>query len=392
MKRYHAAMKILMAASEAVPYAKSGGLGDVVGALSEHLYAQGIDLRVIIPRYGFLSLDGFSLVKDSVLVPVGFEDTRISVYESAFPGSGTPVWAVDHPLFSQTDAIYGSGDHPYFNNAARFALLSRAVFPVCRELSWIPDIIHTHDWPTGLTAAFLAAFETGSGFSRTKTIHSIHNLGYQGVFSKHDIHETRLSPKELYRDFDYKGDNINFMVSALTHADYLTTVSPTYAAEIQTPEHGFGLEDILSRRSGSLSGILNGIDYSIWNPETDPALPSRYSEEDLTGKAQCKKALAAECGFPDPELPLFAMISRLVEQKGFRDLFDGGWFDSFLSRGNCNYIILGTGESWAQQAVMDLDRKHGNFKGFVTFDEALAHRIEAGSDFFVMPSRYEPCG
>ena len=385
-------MKILMAASEAVPFAKSGGLGDVVGALSEHLFDSGIDVRVLMPRYGFISTEGFTKLDAQVSVPVGFEDVVISVYEGTFPGSPAPVYFIDHPVFSQTDHIYGTGDRPYVNNAARFSLLSRAVFPVCAALGWIPDIIHTHDWPTGLTAAFLHAFEQNGAFANTKTVHSIHNLGYQGIFSKHDIHETRLSPSELYRDYDYRQDNINFMLSGLTHSDYLTTVSPNYALEIQTEEQGFGLHDILAKRKESLAGILNGIDYSVWNPETDENLPQRYSENDLSGKAADKAALAAECGFAEPGLPLFVMISRLVEQKGFRDLFDGDWFESFLAEKRCNYIILGTGESWAEQKVLDLDARFANFKGYVQFDEGLAHRIEAAGDFFIMPSRYEPCG
>ncbi|MCF7948813.1 MAG: glycogen synthase GlgA [Spirochaetia bacterium] len=389
-------MKICMIASEAVPFAKTGGLADIVTSLSKKLSLLGHDVRVVIPRYASISTEKLTPSEATISVPIRFTQEKCEVLQGHFPNSEVPVYFIEHPAFSTRAGYYGgNGSHTYRDNNYRFALLSRAVFPLCRSINWIPDIFHSHDWQTAIVNAYLREFESESEFQHSRGIFTIHNIGYQGIFSKHDLHTTQLSWETCSQEIPQVETALNYMKCGILNADAITTVSPTYAKEIQTEEFAHGMEQLLRERSASLYGILNGVDYDEWDPKHDPHLPQSYSADDLTGKAAAKAHLQKKVGLPvDAEVPLIGLVSRLAAQKGFYELCDPhrGALKRICQEMSVQVVVLGTGEEWLEEELLNLQRRLPNLKVKTTFSDSLAHQIEAGSDFFLMPSRYEPCG
>jgi len=383
-----------MVTSEAAPFAKAGGLADAVSALSKALRRLGHDVRIIMPRYSFISTEEFALQPFGLFVPMGEATEKALVYKTLLPDSDTTVYLLDHEGFFGRSGIYGSKDEPdYADNAKRFAFLSRAAFRLCDNLRWKPDIIHAHDWPSSLCTVYKRYSEPG--YLGSRTILSIHNLGYQGVYSK-DFYTYFGLPWELFHGagLEYY-DSINLLKGGITSADSLSTVSPTYAREIQSPELGNSLDGLLRARSASLVGILNGIDTDVWNPKTDSYLPSTYHIDDMSGKAVCKEVLQQEFGLAvEPDTPLIAMVSRLTNQKGVKELFKPGYgtVPDLCKDMDMQMVVLGSGDSWCEKELESLSSALPNFKARLGYSEKLAHLIEAGADFFLMPSQYEPCG
>ena len=390
------AVKILMISSEAVPFAKSGGLGDAVNALAIALSRLGHDVRVLMPRYYFIPKDNLAVLDEPMAVPAGNGEYWTRVYSSTLPSSNVPVYFLDYEDFFGRTGVYGqSSQSEYPDNPERFGLLSRSAFQLCRKLGWTPDIMHAHDWPTSLVPVYLSTLEKEKGFANTASVLTIHNLGYQGVYAKEHFPFFGLDWMHFHASGFEFHDAVNLLKAGITAADCLTTVSPTYAREIQTPAYGFGLDGLLRHRSRDLVGILNGVDKDIWNPETDTLIPARYSVVDLEGKAACKRALQEKFGLAvDDKVPLLGMVARLTEQKGIGEMFGRGYgaIQNVLSTMNVQMAIVGSGDAWCEDELKSLSARFPHFKAKIGYDEGLAHLIEAGSDFYLMPSRYEPCG
>jgi len=389
-------MKILMVSSETVPFAKSGGLADVVTALSQELVITGHDVKILIPLYGFIQDSSIETLPWNIHIKNDVIDTTFRIAKTIL--HNIEFLFFQHPLFTERQGIYGDpGNPPYSDNMYRFTLFNYAVFEICRKLNWYPDIFHCHDWPTGILPVLLKNNKDRI-FNNTASVMTIHNLGYQGNFSKHDIHFTDLKAEDFVIDNNHKSSKvkeINFLASGIQHADQITTVSKTYASEIQHREQGAGLNDLLTRRNKDLSGILNGVDYTEWNPETDQYLPVHYSSIAQNNKAALKKELQRHMKLEiNPDTPIIGMVSRLAEQKGFRELCGGtpSALERILQDFPFQIIIVGTGDTALENSLTELSDKFNNLSVSITFSNYLAHLIEAGSDFFLMPSRYEPCG
>jgi starch synthase len=398
-------MKVLMVSSEAAPFAKAGGLGDAVTALARALSRAGHDVRLVLPRYYCIDRSKLEVVEGPLGVRMGGRGEEgpgssgeewASVYKSYLPGSNVSVYFLDHERFYGREGIYGSKAEPDFrDNPERFAFLSRAAFQLCRRLSWIPDVMHAHDWPSSLVPVFLRHEESRTEFAKTASVLTIHNLGYQGVYDKSAFNCFRL-PWELFHGAGFEFyDRINLLKAGLLTADCLTTVSPSYAREIQTPDSGFGLDGLLRLRSSDLVGILNGVDLDEWDPEADLRIPARYSKAKMEGKAACKAELQKAFGLEvTAKKPLIGMVTRLTDQKGVGELFGPLYGSAYriCSDIDLQMAVMGTGEKWCEEELSSLSARLPNLKSKILFDEKLAHLVEAGSDFFLMPSRYEPCG
>jgi starch synthase len=379
-------MRVAILSSEVVPFAKTGGLADVAGALPKALSAQDVDARAILPLYQQIDR---SLLSADVIEDVAVEwrgqirSTR--VYES--DAAGAPAYLIDAPEYFSKPSIYGEP-----NDHERFAFLSRAALALTQHLDWKPDIVHGNDWPCGFAMIELRARRRYQEFFReTKTLFSIHNLAYHGAFDPRDLWWLGFGESPDKDDFMLKG-TASALKAGLIAADALSTVSRRYSQEIQTPEQGAGLDWLLRARRDRLAGITNGVDYAIWNPETDPHIAQNYSAEDLTGKVKCKRDLLRRFGLPqDVERPVIAIISRLVSQKGY-DLIRQ-LAGAILQTGSF-FIALGAGakeyEDFLQQWHDSAPSQVGIYNGYA--GEPLAHQIEAGADIFLMPSHYEPCG
>jgi starch synthase len=391
-------LKILMATSEAFPFAKVGGLGEAVSSLAAELSRAGHDVRIVLPRYYFIESqkEGLKALPEPLGVPLGVREEWTAVYSGTLPDSKVPVYFLDHEACYGRDGVYGTRSVPFFaDNGLRFALLSRGAFQLCRMLHWIPDIIHGHDWPTALCSAYLASLEKNTEFASTAGVFTIHNIGYQGILPKEDMVHLGLSWEHFYTSgFEYF-DKINLLKSGIMNADYITTVSPGYAGEILQPELGYNMDGLLRGRENSFSGILNGIDYDIWDPEKDPFLSHHFSADDLSGKEKLKDRLQMEVGLPETaQKPLIGMVSRIVDQKGFGELLrpDRNNLFSICRDLDCQIVILGTGDALYEEELAHMAWKLPNLKVILQFNNALAHLIEGGADFFLMPSLYEPCG
>ena len=385
-----------MISSEAVPFAKSGGLGDVVNALAIALSRLGHDVRVLIPRYYSIPRESLTLLDEPMAVPLGAGEVWTGVYSSLLPSSDVPVYFLDYERFFGRSGVYGvSSQQEYPDNPERFALLSRGAFQLCRKLRWVPDILHAHDWPSSLVPVYLSGLERSTEFVNTASVLAIHNLGYQGVYSKEHFPSFGLDWMLFHgAGFEFH-DAVNLLKAGITTADSLVTVSPTYAREIQTPSYGFGLDGLLRHRSRDLVGILNGVDTDTWNPGKDNLIPASFSIDDMSGKAVCKAELQKAFGLPvDAGIPLFGMVARLTDQKGIGEMFGRGYgaLQSVCSTMKVQVAVVGAGDSWCEDELRSLSTRFPNFKAKIGYDEALAHLVEAGSDFYLMPSRYEPCG
>lgn len=389
-------MRILMVSSEATPFAKSGGLADAVSALSRALHRAGHDVRIVLPRYYSIAKAGLQQLHGPLGVPVGHSEHWSAVFQTSLPNSEVPVYFIDHEGFFGRDGIYGDKAEPdYGDNPKRFAFFARAVFQLCRKLDWIPEILHAHDWPGALLPVFHRYLEAQGPFSASRSLLTIHNLGYQGVYPKTHFADFGL-PWQAYHDAGFEFyDSLNMLKAGLTCANKLSTVSPSYAREIQTGEQGCLLDGLLRSRSTDLIGILNGVDLHEWDPASDSHLPAHYSPEDMSGKAACKRALQREFGLPeDDSVPLIGMVSRLTDQKGISELFGPMYGSAWhLCRDMAlQFVVQGSGEDWCETELRNLSVALPNFKARIGYSEKTAHLIEAGADFFMMPSRYEPCG
>lgn len=386
-------MNILMIAAEAVPFAKTGGLADAVSALSKSLASQKHDVRIILPRYYRINRAHLQFV-GPLAVDMGGSEIHAALY--AAPLENVSVYFIDYePLYGR-DGIYGNGTAgDYEDNPRRFALLARAAFALCRALRWIPDIMHAHDWSSALVPVLLRHGMRKSGFEGAASVFTIHNMGYHGSYPLADCPMLDMDLETVRaRGLEHYG-KLNFLKGGVSAADVITTVSPTYAHEIQTAEGGFGLDGLMRVRSDALFGIVNGADTRDWNPLTDAHLPARFGIGCMEGKKTCRRALQRHFNLPeDEECAVIAMITRLVEQKGIAEVFAPtyGCLYRICTELPVQFIVLGSGEAWCENEIRELERKLPNFKSFIGYNESLSHLIEAGADLFLMPSRYEPCG
>jgi starch synthase len=382
---------VLVIGSEAVPFAKTGGLADVLGALPPALARLGWRVTLALPRYRGVA-DGTMV--EQLTIPVGGTILDVGFFEAALANGGRAI-LIDCPELYDREALYGIGNVDYSDNARRFALLVRAALEFAARTEARPTVVHAHDWQAGLAAVYLKTlYATHPVLADTPSVFTIHNLAYQGLFEPDWLPRLDL-PWNLFstEQLEFWG-RISFMKGGINHAELVTTVSPRYAQEIQTPEFGFGFDGILRRRSADLIGILNGIDADEWNPARDPVLPRPFSAEDPSDKGASKRALLARYQLPADDAtiarPIVGMISRMVDQKGF-DLIAAAARD--LIALDASYVVLGTGETRYETMWRDLAARYPWRVGArIGFDEALAHLIEAGADLFLMPSRFEPCG
>jgi starch synthase len=386
-----AALHIGMVSPEIAPFTKTGGLGDVVGSLAEALEQLGLRVSLVMPAHRSV-LHGSFPVEDTGVrftVPVSnrLEEGQLLKITT---GSAISVYLIRADKYFDRDYVYATPDGDYPDNAERFVFFARAALEVLRREA--PSILHVHDWQSALTITFLRTQpHLYPELAAAKTVITINNLGYQGLFWHLDWHLLNLdwsffTPR--YLEFYGK---INFLKGGLVFADAITTVSPTYAEEIKTPEQGFGLEGVLQERAASLVAILNGVDYGVWNPASDSLIISRYNPANLSGKKACKADLQRSFRLPEAlEIPVIGMVSRLTTQKGF-DLLKKS-LPKLLSR-NLQLIVLGTGDSKYQRFLVRAAARYpGKLAVRIVFDEPSAHKIIAGADLFLMPSRYEPCG
>ncbi len=388
-----APLKILFAASEAAPFAKEGGLGDVVGALPRYLAQLGHDVRLVMPRYYKIDRSRLHHRPEILGVPMGSLGTFWGgIFEGQLPGSEVPVYFIDHEGFFGRASLYTDHGEAYHDNDLRFTFLSKASLELCRILDFAPDLIHVHDWHTAVVPLLLnSSYRYDPWVGPAASLLSIHNMQHQGNFPKGLMNVLGVGWQHFNLGELESYDRVNLLKGGMAHATLLSTVSEGYAREIQTPAYGYGLEEMARGRAGDLHGILNGVDYEEWNPETDPFLIANYSVDNLQGKTLCKADLQSRFHLPRrPEVPLFGLVSRLVEQKGVDVL--AAAMHRILAL-DLQFVLLGNGEPWTHFFFGDIARQYPEkFACHIGYDNALAHQIEAGADFFVMPSRFEPCG
>lgn len=389
-------MKVLLAASEAVPFAKTGGLADVLGALPVQLERLGHEPVLFLPAYRH-ALDCGRPVEPTGInfsVPIGSKTVNGTLLRSSLPDSRVPVFLVRHDEYFDRSELYGAGGVDYIDNCERFVFFCRAILESMRLLNLQVDILHAHDWQTGLLPAYLKTeFRGVPGYERVASLYTIHNLAYQGQFWHWDMLLTGLDWKYFnWHQMEFFG-KLNLMKTGLVFSDALNTVSPRYAEEIQSAPLGCGLEGVLQQRRDVLSGIINGVDYDLWNPETDKHLAKTYTGDTWgDGKAACKAALQAQFNLPlQPRAPLMGFVGRLAEQKGI-DLVTSVMQD-WVRTSDAQWVLLGTGEPKYEQLLTTLAERFPQKVALkLGFSNPLAHQIEAGADIFLMPSRFEPCG
>lgn len=386
--------RICFVSSEVAPFAKTGGLADVSGALPKYIAEEGYEVRVFMPFYASIdtSRHEFHVVEFLRDIPLSFghEWLTFNVVTTRLPNSRVDLYLIDCPRLYHRSSIYTDDADEYL----RFALLSRAALECCQRMGWSPDVVHCNDWQTALIPLYLRTLYSWDRlFADTRTILTIHNIAYQGVFSSGVIRALELADHaDMFSIDDLRAGIVNFMKTGIFYADILTTVSRTYAHEIQTPEYGAGLEEFLRRRSDALYGIVNGVDYNEWSPERDRLIPCNYTIDDLEGKEEDKRYLMERLELAyDPDVPLLGIVSRLTAQKGFDLFFD--IMAPMLRLHNIRLAVLGSGEEKYESFFASLQ---AIFPGVVCFYQGfqnqLAHLIEAGSDIFLMPSQFEPCG
>ncbi len=387
-------LKVLFATAEATPFAKIGGLADVSQALPEALVGLGHDVRVVLPLYGGVAEHARDLADVTGDVPLSIPTAHRAyscrVKRATFPGTKVVAHFIDCPELYARGSIYTQDADEH----VRFVVFTRAVIELAQRWQWAPDVAHAHDWHTALLPLYLkTVYAWDRLFARTRSLLTVHNLGHQGVFSSYIVGDlalgegARLLPQE-----DIAGGRVNFLKTGLVHADHLSTVSPTYAREIQTEAFGFGLAGLLRARREALTGILNGIDQRAWDPLTDPHVPSHYSVKSLARKEKNKQALLASVGLPYAKgAPALGLVTRLSAQKGIDLLMSV--LPPLLAQWDLRFVALGNGEWRYESFLRDLQHAHpGKVCYWQGFNDPLAHLVEAGSDMFLMPSQYEPCG
>ena len=379
-------MKVLFAASEAHPFIKTGGLADVIGALPKALKNARVDVRVILPKYRGIPEKFTSQMEPVTIVdaPVGWRNQYCGIELINY--DGIPVYFIDNEYYFGRDGIYG-----YMDDGERFAFYNRAVLECLPAIDFQPDVIHCHDWHAAVIPMLLEGhYRHDPFYSKMRTVFTIHNLLYQGVFPYEVLDELLGLGSNYFNGVEYYG-NVNYMKGGIVYSDYVTTVSPTYAEEIRTSYYGYGLEGLLNSRSDSLSGIVNGIDTKSYNPATDPHVFAKY-RTNLAKKAENKQGLQQELGLPvAANIPMVAMVTRLVDSKGL-DLLTRV-LDELLHFDDIQFVLLGTGEEsyehWFREAV---ERHPDKLSSQILFNDALSRKIYAASDIFLMPSKFEPCG
>ncbi len=387
-------LRVLFVTSEAVPFAKTGGLADVAGALPKFLQSLGCDVRVVMPYYRMVRDSGYPIqsLREEIEVPVGEETIKADLYRGQL-NQEIPVYFIGRDEFFDREYLYSTPKGDYFDNAERFIFFTRAALTLSRHIGLSPEIIHHHEWQTGLIPAYLKSiYRSDPFFSRSADVFTIHNIAYQGLFKKEKFGLTDLPP-EMYNPEGIEfWERINFMKAGIVYADVINTVSRKYSEEIQTGEYGYGLEGILRKRGQDVFGILNGVDYQDWDPSRDPQLAARYDLNDISGKKECKRDLLKEFHLPASleNFPLLGVISRLADQKGFDLLAE--IIDELFTL-NVGFVLLGTGEQKYHDLFNQVAVKYPGKAGIrIAYDDRLAHKIEAGADIFLMPSKYEPCG
>lgn len=387
-------LKICMASSEFAPLAKTGGLADVVAALSEFLDSKGNDVRVLIPFYSSMDSSGMDIHPEPGLqnlsIQLGPHRFHYSIATAVLPGKELKIYLLSCPGLYDRSGIYTSAADEHL----RFVMLSRVAIEMCQHMRFSPDIFHCHDWHTALIPLYLKTLYAWDRlFQNTRSVLTIHNIGYQGMFSTGILHDIGLQDhSDLLHQEDMTAGLVNFLKTGVLYADLLTTVSPTYAREILGAEYGMGLQSLLQRRQESLFGILNGVDVDEWNPSNDPLIPFNYDARAISGKNKNKLALMEELGLDcNDDMPLMGMVTRLTSQKGI-DLVEEV-IPAMMQHRRFALAVLGSGESHYEHFFSWLQQRYpGQVCFYKGFNNKLSHMIEAGSDIFLMPSRFEPCG
>lgn len=385
-------LNVIFVSSEAIPFAKTGGLADVAGSLPMELKRLGCRVVLFLPLYREVLEKGVETheVDLEVTVPLGPDRLEVRLYKAMH--GDIPVYLVRRDEFFDRSFLYGTPEGDYFDNLERFSFFSRAVIESVKACGFKPDVIHCNDWQTGLIPAYLHdAYSTDAYFSKVHTVFTIHNLAYQGLFAPEKLATAGLSPALFTPEGVEFWGKINLLKAGVVYSDAITTVSRAYAREIQTPEYGSGLDGLLRHRRADLHGILNGVDYSEWNPETDPLIPARYSAKNMRGKSACRRRLLRELGLQvRPGTPVIGVVSRLAAQKGFDILCEA---IPRLVKEDLAIAVLGSGERKYQTLIEELAARYpDNVAAIMGFDNRMAHLMEAGCDMLLMPSRYEPCG
>jgi starch synthase len=383
---------ILHVASECSPFARTGNLADVVSQLPRAQAALGADVTVVLPRYRQVAEHKHAIARrlGALAVPLGGKIEKVTIHEGTLPGGKVRALLLEHPLYDR-EGLYGDASGDYPDNALRFALLCRAALAAVAELDLWPDIVHGHDWQAGLLPLTAMRTPAPAGKRVPRTVFTVHNLAHRGLFPKKTVGDIGLPWDVFHPEGVEFYDQLCFLKAGIAYAEAVTTVSPRYAREIQGPEQGHGLEGFLRSRVGKISGILNGIDTDEWDPARDPRIATPYAAEDPRGKAANKAALQRELGLPvRAGVPVVATISRLTEAKGLELIATAS---EQLAGTDAQFVFLGTGEARYETALRELARRYPSRVAVrLAHDEAMAHRIYAGADLFLMPSRVEPCG
>ena len=387
-------MKIMMIASECVPFAKTGGLADVVGALPIALRALGHEVIVVMPKYGSINTAKYQIAPffNQMCVWMGNAEEWCAVHKTTM--DGVPVYFIEaDKYFARSGLYHDDAFNDYGDNPRRFAFLTRAALQLARDMGFDADIIHAHDWQTALAAAYLKVWHWNDPtIGKAASVLTIHNIGYQGKYGAEHYDYIGLQWGNFTPDKLEDHGSVNFLKGGIQYTDLVTTVSPTYADETRTPEYAHGMAPYLNDKGADYIGILNGVDYAQWDPATDKLIPARYSAADLSGKAVCKLELQKRFLLDiDPAIPIVGVVSRFADQKGL-DLLASA-IEAIVNTMKVQFVILGSGDKGLEAFYGGLPARYsGRIGSYIGYDNALAHWIEAGSDFFIMPSRYEPCG
>ena len=387
-------LKVLMVASECAPFAKVGGLGDVVAGLAKALLAQGHDVRVCIPLYAQINRErwGIQFERTAGVHMGNREENWVAAHTAPLDG-GVKVWFIEYERFFGRRGVYDEDNREYGDNAFRFGLLSKSAMQLCKDTGWIPDVIHAHDWPTAVVAPLLKTWDrVMSPLSDTAGVLTIHNIGYQGVYHASVMNYLGVGWEHFVGTRFEDHGKINLLKAGVYFADAITTVSPTHAREVLTPAGGMGLAPQLNARAADFSGIINGCDYEHWNPATDSMIPAQFTPDNLAGKAACKAALQQRFGLEvNPRLPVFGIVSRFAPQKGF-DLLTQS-LPRVLNEMQAQFVVLGNGDTRTEGFFNWLSTvQRGRVGVYIGFNNELSHLVQAGSDILLMPSHYEPCG
>ena len=387
-------MKIMMVASECVPFAKTGGLADVVGSVPRALQTLGHEVIVVMPKYASIDVDQYAITPFFQQMCVWMGNTEEWCAVQSTTKDGVPIYFIESQKYFDRPGLYYDADfNDYGDNPRRFAFLTRAALQFCRDTGFDADIVHAHDWHTALAPGYLKIWHWDDAvLGKAASVLTIHNIGYQGVYGAEHYDYIGLQWGNFTSDKFEAHGKINFLKGGIQYADLVTTVSPTYADETRTPRYAHGMAPYLNDRGDDYVGILNGVDYAQWNPATDALIPAQYTPDDLGGKAVCKRELQKRFLLDvDPAIPVVGVVSRFADQKGLDVL--AGAIEDIVDAMRVQFVVLGSGDKTLESYYGGLPARYpGRIGCHIGYSNELAHWIEAGADFFVMPSRYEPCG